>query len=132
MKERSTFTSRHSFLVVSLISIFYLLVPGLLEAVSSGLNSFQHNNGVLTFIIWFNLWLGTIIFLYSVELKKYFAGKSFKELLIKICNSIASLRLTVFLLGLSLVLVFVGTLAQTEMGIWDVVDHFFRCFFFKS
>lgn len=130
MNERSTFTSSHSFLVVSLITMFYLLVPGLLEAVSSGLKSFQENNGLLTFIIWFNLWLGTILFLYSKEIKSYFKGRpSDKPLLLKICNSLASLRFTVYLLGLSLILVFVGTLAQTEMGIWDVVDHFFRCFF---
>ena len=129
MKEKSTFTSSHSFLVISLVSVFYLLIPGLLEAVSSGLNSFQHSNGILTFVIWFNLWLGTVIFLYSRELKKYFTGDSGKSLLMKICHSLASLKFTVFLLGLSLVLVFVGTLAQVEMGIWDVVDHFFRCFF---
>ena len=129
MKERSTFTTSHSFLVISLVSVFYLLVPGLLEAVSSGLNSFQHSNGFLTTVIWFNLWLGTIIFLYSKELKKYFTGESFLSLAKKICHSLASLRFTVFLLGLSLILVFVGTLAQVEMGIWDVVDQFFRCFF---
>ena len=124
-----TFTQRHSFLIVILVSVFYLVTPGLLEAVSSGLKSFQHSNGFITAIIWFNLWLGTIIFLFSDSLKAYFKEESLKKLLYKICTSIASLKLTIFLLGVSLILVFVGTLAQTEMGIWDVVDHFFRCAF---
>ena len=126
MSDKKSFVVKHSFLVVSLITAFFLLMPGLLEAVSKGLKSFQHNNGFLTFVIWFNLWLGTIIFIYSNEFKAYFKSEN---LLLKICHSIASLKFTIFLLGLSLILVFVGTLAQVEMGIWDVVDHFFRCSF---
>ena len=38
----------------------------------------------------------------------------------------ASLRLTVTLLALWGVLIFLGTLAQTEQGIWDVVGSYFR------
>lgn len=40
-----------------------------------------------------------------------------------------SLRLTVVLLALSIVLVFWATLAQTELGIWEVQERFFRSFF---
>jgi len=39
-----------------------------------------------------------------------------------------SLKLTVVLLGLSMVLVFAGTLAQVDKGIWTVMDQYFRCF----
>ncbi|MEM9346874.1 MAG: cytochrome c biogenesis protein ResB [Planctomycetota bacterium] len=39
---------------------------------------------------------------------------------------LASLRLTVTLLALSMYLIFVGTLAQVENGIWWVVEHYFR------
>ena len=39
---------------------------------------------------------------------------------------IASLRLTVVLLALSLVLVLAGTLAQVNQGVWTVVDDYFR------
>jgi len=39
---------------------------------------------------------------------------------------LASLRLTVTLLVLAMYLIFVGTLAQTENGIWWVVEHYFR------
>ena len=124
-----TYTQKHSLLIVSLVTVFYLVVPGLLEAVSSGLNKFQHEKSFIALVIWFNLWLGTIIFLFSKPLKEYFNEESFKQLVIKICNSLASLKFTVFLLGVSLILVFVGTIAQTEMGIWEVVDHFFRCAF---
>jgi len=38
-----------------------------------------------------------------------------------------SLRLTVALLFLSMVLVFAGTLAQVNNGIWTVVSQYFRC-----
>src|SRR5436190_7292745 len=42
---------------------------------------------------------------------------------------LGSLRLTVTLLGLSIFLVFVGTLAQVNSGIWTVMDQYFRCWF---
>ncbi|MBL8828529.1 MAG: cytochrome c biogenesis protein ResB, partial [Planctomycetaceae bacterium] len=42
---------------------------------------------------------------------------------------IASLRLTVVLLALSVVLVFLGTVAQWQKDIWEVVDGYFRCWF---
>jgi hypothetical protein len=40
--------------------------------------------------------------------------------------AVASLRITVVLFALSLVLVFLGTLAQVDAGIWTVVNHYFR------
>src|SRR5438105_3404222 len=40
--------------------------------------------------------------------------------------AVASLRITVVLFALSLVLVFLGTLAQVDVGIWTVVNHYFR------
>ncbi len=43
-------------------------------------------------------------------------------------NFIVSLRLTVVLLALGLLLVFAGTLAQVELGIWVVQEKFFRSF----
>jgi ABC-type transport system involved in cytochrome c biogenesis permease subunit len=39
---------------------------------------------------------------------------------------LASLRLTVVLLSLALVLIFVGTIAQTRLGVWQAVDLYFR------
>jgi ABC-type transport system involved in cytochrome c biogenesis permease subunit len=41
-------------------------------------------------------------------------------------KAFASLRLTVALLSLSMVLIFVGTLAQARMGVWEAVDTYFR------
>ena len=41
-------------------------------------------------------------------------------------NPLASLRLTVWLFVASIFIVFVGTLAQTRMDIWQVVGEFFR------
>lgn len=38
----------------------------------------------------------------------------------------ASLRLTVVLLSLAMVLIFVGTISQTRLGVWQAVDAYFR------
>ncbi|MCF7687764.1 MAG: cytochrome c biogenesis protein ResB [Cephaloticoccus sp.] len=40
-----------------------------------------------------------------------------------------SLKLTVVLLALSIILVFWATLAQVQLGVWGVQEHFFRTFF---
>jgi ResB-like family len=42
---------------------------------------------------------------------------------------LASLRITVVLFVLSLLLVFWGTLAQADLGVWTVVNRYFRSFF---
>jgi hypothetical protein len=44
---------------------------------------------------------------------------------------LGSLRLTVALLGMSIVLVFIGTWAQVNNGIWTVMEQYFRCWFVK-
>ncbi len=44
----------------------------------------------------------------------------------RIVSLLASLRLTVLLLTLAMILIFVGTLAQTQLGVWQAVDTYFR------
>ena len=44
-------------------------------------------------------------------------------------QALASLRLTVTLFALSMVLVFVGTLAQVDLGLYKAQNEFFRSFF---
>ncbi len=39
---------------------------------------------------------------------------------------LASLRLTVALLALSMVLIFIGTLVQVRMGVWEAMESYFR------
>ena len=46
----------------------------------------------------------------------------------KVIAFFLSLKLTVVLLVLSMILVFAGTLAQMDKGIWTVMDQYFRCF----
>src|SRR5438552_3723870 len=46
----------------------------------------------------------------------------------RIFNFLASLRLTVVLLTLGLVLVFIGTLAQVDLGLYKAQNEFFRSF----
>ena len=43
-----------------------------------------------------------------------------------------SLRLTVVLLALSIILIFWATLAQVQLGVWGVQEHFFRTFIVLS
>ena len=43
-------------------------------------------------------------------------------------SPLASLRLTVVLLAMSIFIVFAGTVAQIDKSIWTVVDQYFRCF----
>ena len=48
---------------------------------------------------------------------------------IKMLAALASLKLTVVLFALSIFLIFAGTLAQVEMGIWHVMAKYFRSLF---
>ena len=48
----------------------------------------------------------------------------------KLLSVLTSLRLTVILLALALVLVFIGTLAQVNLGLWVVQKQYFGSFFF--
>ncbi len=41
-------------------------------------------------------------------------------------RALASLRLTVALLAAAMVLIFIGTIAQTRLGVWQAVDQYFR------
>lgn len=54
--------------------------------------------------------------------------EGFKKMLFDFLRPIASLRLTVVLFVLSMILVFYGTLAQVDLGIWTVVSRYFRSF----
>ncbi|MCM8532352.1 MAG: cytochrome c biogenesis protein ResB [Lentisphaeraceae bacterium] len=121
-----SFSEKHSFSLSILITTFFLILPGFLEAVSVGLENFQKNNPFTTFLIWFNLWWVSQVFVFSKPLGEFYRKEKLPKRIIK---SFASLKLTVFLLSVSLILVFVGTLAQTSAGIWEVVDTYFRCAF---
>lgn len=124
--ENKTFIDKHAFGISCVIISFFLIVPGFLEAVSLKLENFQKNNDYTTFFIWFNLWWVSMAFVFSKQLSAFFK----KDKLVKrTLKSLASLKLTVFLLSVSSILVFVGTLAQTGAGIWEVVDTYFRCAF---
>src|SRR5262245_43225308 len=49
-------------------------------------------------------------------------------LLLQFMQALASLRLTVVLFVLSIILVFYGTVAQMDKGVWTVVEQYFRSF----
>ena len=52
-----------------------------------------------------------------------------KSILSKILKPLASLRLTVILLALSMIVVFAGTVAQIRSDVWTVQKRFFHSFF---
>src|SRR3954468_9827202 len=56
-------------------------------------------------------------------------GSSGRNLFDYFVDFFSSLRLTVFLLALGLVLIFWGTLAQVEVGLFQAQNEFFRSFF---
>ena len=60
------------------------------------------------------------------------ASRSAPSKLIRCLRVLASLKFTAVLLAMSVFIVLVGTLAQVERGIWDVVDNYFRIDFHKS
>jgi hypothetical protein len=47
----------------------------------------------------------------------------------RVLRALASLQLTVVLFAFSMVLVFFGTMAQIDKGIWTVVDQYFRSWY---
>lgn len=49
-----------------------------------------------------------------------------RNIFLRVLDGVASLKVTVALFALSLILVFLGTLAQVEIGIWDAVRIYFR------
>lgn len=54
---------------------------------------------------------------------------SVRDLLRPVLEPLSSLRLAVAMFACSLFLVMVGTLAQVDLDIWDVVADYFRCWF---
>jgi len=57
------------------------------------------------------------------------SGRAEPSPIVQALKLLASLKLTVALFGLATFLVFYGTLAQIEGGIWDVVSNVFRAWF---
>lgn len=53
-------------------------------------------------------------------------ANDFLGFLKRIVRSLASLKLTVFLFAVAIVMVFCSTLAQRDLGIWSVVDQYYR------
>lgn len=58
-------------------------------------------------------------------------GRTARPLWRRTFEVLASLRLTVVLFVLSLIVVFYGTIAQKEIGTWPAVGEYFRCFVAK-
>ncbi len=52
----------------------------------------------------------------------------FLSVVLDLRDVLVSLKFTIFLLGLSLILVFAGTIDQVNLGIWAVQERYFRSF----
>lgn len=57
------------------------------------------------------------------------AGPSLTDMAYRCLVAIASLKITVTLLSLGIILVFFGTMAQIDQDVWPVVDAYFRSFY---
>jgi ABC-type transport system involved in cytochrome c biogenesis permease subunit len=57
------------------------------------------------------------------------SGPSPWQILAHILEPIASLKLTVALFAMSIVLILAGTFAQVDLDIWPVIGQYFRCWF---
>lgn len=57
------------------------------------------------------------------------AGLSAWDVVKRILDPVASLRLTVVLFALSIFLILAGTFAQVDKDIWEVIGQYFRCWF---
>lgn len=53
------------------------------------------------------------------------------SLLTRCISVLASLKLTVVLFVLGMVIVFIGSLAQARRDVWQVMDDYFRCYVAK-
>jgi ABC-type transport system involved in cytochrome c biogenesis permease subunit len=62
----------------------------------------------------------------SHERADHAQATSVGQVIVDILKPLASLRLTVVLFALAIFLVFVGSLAQKDQDVWDVVNHYFR------
>lgn len=51
-----------------------------------------------------------------------------KSFVVKLLENLAGLKLTVILFGLSIFLVLIGTLAQDKIGVWEVMQKYFRSY----
>ena len=45
----------------------------------------------------------------------------------KVLRALASLKITVVLFAMAVFIVFAGTVAQIDLGVWTIVDDYFRC-----
>ncbi len=54
-------------------------------------------------------------------------GPGFLERLRPVLDRLGSLRITIVLFSLAIFLVFAGTMAQTQMDVWEAVNAYFRC-----
>lgn len=105
MAERTQWnTSKYVAAVIAGVSVLLLMTP-----LHTTLGSLMNESDRVA-DQWFSGVLSAIIVLCSVYL--------YREM--------ASLKIAVVLLALGLVLVFAGTLAQTRLGIWHVINEWFR------
>src|SRR5438105_291961 len=65
----------------------------------------------------------------GVEIERHKPAAWSSHALHKLIRFFSSLRLTIVCLGLGLILVFVGTLAQVNLGLYKAQNEFFRSFF---
>ncbi|HWA98658.1 MAG TPA: cytochrome C biogenesis protein, partial [Pirellulales bacterium] len=54
------------------------------------------------------------------------ARSAARPFIVRLVEPLSSLKLTVAIFAMAIVLIFVGTLAQVDMDVWQVMDEYFR------
>ena len=116
---------KYSFSIVFLIAIACFMTAGLLEATVESVTSLHISSPIISSVLWHSVFAGLLTAIYFQELKEFLTSpRLFRRMIAKL----STMQFAIFLLSFAILLVFVGTLGQSEQDVWRAVGHYFRCF----
>ncbi len=121
--SRFSFHKRHRFTIVSLIFSFYFILAGLLESWVPSIARFHYSNPASSLLIWSLIMVTSVVILYRKNIIENYHDQTFWRV---VMTQLSSMKVAVFLMGLAMALVFVGTIGQTEKDVWEAVAYYFR------
>ncbi len=117
-------SNKYTFTVLFCLTLFYFIAIGLLESVSDSLLLFHVNRPVLSSLLWLITWLIPVGLIFRKSATSAFKEKPWNRVLLE---KLSSMGLAVYLMTFVTILVFVGTIGQSEMDVWEAVGTYFRC-----
>lgn len=116
--------NKYTFTILFSLTLVYFVVIGLLESVSDSLLLFHVNRPVLSSVLWLIAWLISVFLIFRESAKSAFKEKPWNKVLLE---KLSSMGFAVYLMTFVTILVFVGTIGQSEMDVWEAVGNYFRC-----